>query len=346
MTMRAKQLLVTGGAGFIGSHFIRDLLATEPETRIVNLDLLSYAGTLDRLAGLPDPARHRFVQGDIADRALVDRVLHEHAIDAIVHFAAESHVDRSIAGPAAFIQTNIVGTWTLLEAARQYWLVERGLGADACRFHHVSTDEVYGSLDEAEPGFTEGSAFAPNSPYSASKAASDHLVRAYHQTYGLPVVTSHSSNNYGPYQHAEKFIPTVIRCALAGAPIPLYGDGRQVRDWLYVEDHCRALLAILRRGRCGETYNVGGGNSLRNIELAQRICTLLDELAPGCQPYAQQIRRVDDRLGHDQRYAVDSSKLHGELRWVPEVDFDTGLRLTLAWYLARVRPDGRVPEPC
>ena len=329
-------LLVTGGAGFIGSNFVLDWLA-QPETRderVVNLDALTYAGNLRNLASLQGDARHVFVQGDICDRALVDRLFAEHRPRALVHFAAESHVDRSILGPAAFIRTNVEGTFTLLEAARAHWSGLEGDAQAGFRFHHVSTDEVYGSLAPGEPAFTEDHVYEPNSPYSASKAASDHLVRAWHHTYGLPVLTTNCSNNYGPYHFPEKLIPLMIVNALAGKPLPVYGDGMQVRDWLYVGDHCSAVRAVLARGRVGQTYNVGGCNEQPNIEIVRTICALLDELRPDPQgSYARLITHVADRPGHDRRYAIDARKIERELGWRPAETFATGIRKTVQWYL-------------
>ena len=338
MEHHPRNVLVTGGAGFIGCNFVRHLLATEPDARIVTLDLLTYAGSLDNLRELPDPARHTFVQGDICDRPLVDRLLREHAIDTIAHFAAESHVDRSITGPAAFVQTNLVGTFTLLEAARGAWL-EGGRTAEHCRFHHISTDEVYGTLKHGDPPFSETTPYAPNSPYSASKAGSDHLVRAYFHTYGLPVVTTNCSNNYGPYQHGEKFIPTVIRSCLLQRPIPVYGDGSNIRDWLYVEDHCRGIDAVIRRGKLGETYNIGGDNEWANINIAKLICALLDQRRPAHAPHERLITFVADRPGHDWRYAIDPRKMSEALSWRPAETFNTGIAKTVDWYLERHATD-------
>lgn len=338
MEHHPRNVLVTGGAGFIGCNFVRHLLATEPDARIVTLDLLTYAGSLDNLRELPDPARHTFVQGDICDRPLVDRLLREHAIDTIAHFAAESHVDRSITGPAAFVQTNLVGTFTLLEAARGAWL-EGGRTAEHCRFHHISTDEVYGTLKHGDPPFSETTPYAPNSPYSASKAGSDHLVRAYFHTYGLPVVTTNCSNNYGPYQHGEKFIPTVIRSCLLQRPIPVYGDGSNIRDWLYVEDHCRGIDAVIRRGKLGETYNIGGDNEWANINIAKLICALLDQRRPAHAPHERLISFVADRPGHDWRYAIDPRKMSEALSWRPAETFNTGIAKTVDWYLERHATD-------
>jgi len=333
MEHRPRNVLVTGGAGFIGCNFVRYLLATDPEVRIVNLDLLTYAGSLDNLRDLPDPARHVFVQGDICDRGLVDRLLREHQIDTLVHFAAESHVDRSITGPAAFVETNLVGTFTLLEAARTAWL--DGKTAEHCRFHHISTDEVYGTLGRDNPPFTETTPYAPNSPYSASKAGSDHLARAYFHTYKLPVVTTNCSNNYGPFQHGEKFIPTVIRSCLRQQPIPVYGDGSNIRDWLYVEDHCRGIEAVIHQGRLGETYNIGGCNEWANINIVKKICALLDERRPEHAPHERLISFVTDRPGHDWRYAIDARKMDQELGWRPLETFETGIAKTVNWYLER-----------
>ncbi len=335
-----KNILVTGGAGFIGANFVRYLLEAEPQIKIVNLDALTYAGSLENLRDLPDPSRHTFVRGDICDDGLVERLMREHAIDTVVHFAAESHVDRSILGPAPFIQTNLVGTFTLLETARQVWGPERS----GVRFHHVSTDEVFGSLAPTDPPFRESTPYDPRSPYSASKAGSDHLVRAYFHTYGLPVTITNCSNNYGPYQFPEKLIPLMILNALQGKPLPVYGDGRQIRDWLYVEDHCEAIYLVLRNGKPGETYNVGGGNQPYNIDLVHKICALLDELRPlapsqpGLAPvqYASLITHVVDRPGHDRRYAMDISKIRAELGWTPRHDIESGLRATVEWYLAHL----------
>lgn len=330
-----RTLLVTGGAGFIGSNFVRHALNAAREVRVVNLDALTYAGSLENLKNLPDPERHTFVHGDICDRALVDELLRRHRIDTIMHFAAESHVDRSITGPGQFIQTNIVGTFTLLEAARAYWLTEAALPATDVRFHHVSTDEVYGTLDPDDPAFTETTPYTPSSPYSASKAASDHLVRAYHHTYGLPVTLTNCSNNYGPYQFPEKLIPLMISNALAGRPLPVYGDGQQIRDWLYVEDHCEAIWQVLGRGRLGETYNVGGGNQPTNLTVVRTLCAILDKLAPDSPhaPHEDLIRFVADRPGHDRRYAMNIDKIAHELSWEPQETLETGLLKTVQWYL-------------
>jgi dTDP-glucose 4,6-dehydratase len=326
-------ILVTGGAGFIGSNFVLDWLAQSDE-RIVNLDALTYAGNLANLDKLEGDARHVFVHGDITDRALVDSLLGEHQPRAILHFAAESHVDRSIHGPGAFMRTNVEGTFTLLEAARGFWGTLDSEAKAAFRFHHVSTDEVYGSLAPDAPAFAETHPYEPNSPYAASKAASDHLVRAWHHTYGLPVLTTNCSNNYGPFHFPEKLIPLMIVNALAGKPLPIYGDGLQVRDWLYVGDHCSAIRTVLEKGRVGETYNIGGWNEKTNREIVNTVCTLLDELRPDpAGPYARLITFVTDRPGHDRRYAIDARKIERELGWRPAETFETGIRKTVQWYL-------------
>jgi len=340
---KPKNILVTGGAGFIGCNYVRYMLANDQNVKIVNLDLLTYAGSMENLKDLPSESRHTFVQGDICDRALIDQLLREHEIDTIVHFAAESHVDNSISGPEIFVQTNVMGTFTLLEAARQYWMEEAGLSHKSqvtshkpFRFHHISTDEVYGTLSKDDPAFTEATPYAPNSPYSASKAGSDHLVRAYFHTYGLPVTTTNCSNNYGPYQHSEKLIPTIIRNCVNGSPIPVYGDGSNIRDWLYVEDHCSGIDAVIRRGRLGETYNIGGINEWANIDIVRCICSLMDELRPSpSTPHSSLITFVTDRPGHDWRYAIDARRMESELGWEPDETFETGIRKTVDWYLAR-----------
>ncbi|GAB3184524.1 dTDP-glucose 4,6-dehydratase [Hydrogenophaga aquatica] len=328
-------ILVTGGAGFIGANFVLDWLASGDEP-VINLDKLTYAGNLENLASLRGDARHIFVQGDMGDRALVERLLAEHRPRAVVNFAAESHVDRSIHGPEDFIQTNIVGTFRLLEAVRSHWSALPADEKAAFRFLHVSTDEVYGTLSQSDAPFAETNRYEPNSPYSASKAASDHLVRAWHHTYGLPVLTTNCSNNYGPYHFPEKLIPLMIVNALAGKPLPVYGDGMQVRDWLYVKDHCSAIRRVLEAGHPGETYNVGGWNEKPNIEIVHTICALLDELTPkaGGGSYREQITFVADRPGHDRRYAIDARKIERELGWRPAETFDSGIRKTVAWYLA------------
>ncbi|MFT4192896.1 MAG: dTDP-glucose 4,6-dehydratase [Comamonas sp.] len=328
-------IFVTGGAGFIGSNFVLDWLATHDEA-VVNLDALTYAGNLENLRTLEGDARHIFVHGDIGDSALVARLLAEHRPRAVLNFAAESHVDRSILGPAAFVQTNVVGTLNLLEAVRAYWNELPAPEKAAFRFLHVSTDEVYGTLAPTDPAFAETNRYEPNSPYSASKAASDHLVRAWHHTYGLPVLTTNCSNNYGPYHFPEKLIPLIIVNALAGKPLPIYGDGQQIRDWLYVKDHCSAIRRVLEGGTLGETYNVGGWNEKANIDIVKTVCALLDELRPRAdgQGYAEQITYVKDRPGHDRRYAIDARKLERELGWKPAETFETGIRKTVEWYLA------------
>jgi dTDP-glucose 4,6-dehydratase len=328
-------ILVTGGAGFIGANFVLDWLAQSDEP-VINLDKLTYAGNRENLASLQGDGRHHFVHGDIGDSALVDELLRVHQPRAVINFAAESHVDRSIHGPEDFIQTNVVGTLRLLESVRGYW---NGLAAEqkaGFRFLHVSTDEVYGSLSPTDPAFTEDNPFEPNSPYSASKAASDHLVRAWHHTYGLPVLTTNCSNNYGPYHFPEKLIPLMIVNALAGKALPIYGDGQQVRDWLYVKDHCSAIRRVLEGGRVGETYNVGGWNEKPNLEIVHTVCALLDELRPRSdgKPYREQITYVKDRPGHDRRYAIDARKLERELGWKPAETFESGIRKTVQWYLS------------
>lgn len=327
-------ILVTGCAGFIGSNFIHTWFARTDEP-VVNVDALTYAGNPANLAAFADDARHTFVHGDIGDTALMDRLLAEHRPRAVLNFAAESHVDRSIHGPGDFIRTNVLGTFHLLESVRGYWSGLEGAERDAFRFLHISTDEVYGSLAPDDPAFTETKRYEPNSPYSASKAASDHLVRAWHHTYGLPVLTTNCSNNYGPFHFPEKLIPLVILNALAGKPLPIYGDGQQVRDWLFVEDHCRAIARVLEAGRVGEVYNIGGWNEQPNLQVVRTICAILDELAPRADaaPYANQITFVTDRPGHDRRYAMDARKIERELRWRPQETFESGIRKTVQWYL-------------
>lgn len=327
-------IFVTGGAGFIGSNFVLDWLADSDEL-VINLDKLTYAGNLQNLASLEDNPRHIFIHGDIADENLIAALLTQHQPRAVVNFAAESHVDRSISGPSAFIQTNIVATFQLLETARAYWGNLDATHKEDFRFLHVSTDEVYGSLEKNAPAFTESHRYEPNSPYSASKAASDHLVRAYHHTYGLPVVTTNCSNNYGPFHFPEKLIPLMIVNAQAGKLLPVYGDGQQIRDWLYVKDHCSAIRQVLAKGRLGETYNIGGWNEKPNIEIVHTVCALLDELCPRTdgKPYKEQIAYVTDRPGHDKRYAIDASKIKNELGWEPAETFETGIRKTVQWYL-------------
>ena len=333
MSYKPANMLVTGGAGFIGSNFVRHMLSADERINIINLDLLTYAGSMDNLGNLPDASRHTFVQGDICDRPLIDGLLRQHEIDTIVHFAAESHVDNSIAGPEVFVKTNVLGTFTLLEAARQYSLEDASL--KSFRFHHISTDEVYGTLEQGDPAFTEATPYAPNSPYSASKAGSDHLARAYFHTYGLPVTTSNCSNNYGPYQHSEKFIPTIIRSCLEQQPIPVYGDGSNIRDWLYVGDHCSGIDAVLRRGKPGEVYNIGGCNEWANINIVTHICGLIDEIRPENRPHDALISFVKDRPGHDWRYAIDATKMALELDWRPAESFESGIQKTVEWYTNR-----------
>ena len=327
-------ILVTGCAGFIGSNFVHSWLASRDEP-IVNLDKLTYAGNLGNLASLAHDARHIFVQGDIGDRELVAKLLAGHQPRAVLNFAAESHVDRSILGPGEFIQTNVVGTFALLESVRAYWSVLDDAKKQAFRFLHVSTDEVYGTLAPQDPAFSETHPFEPNSPYAASKASSDHLVRAWHHTYGLPVLTTNCSNNYGPFHFPEKLIPLVILNALSGKPLPIYGDGQQVRDWLYVEDHCRAIARVLEAGRVGETYNIGGSNEKANLDVVKTICSRLDQLRPRAdgKSYAEQITFVKDRPGHDRRYAIDARKIAQELNWIPQETFESGIQKTVQWYL-------------
>ena len=341
------RILITGGAGFIGSALVRHLIE-HTEHDVLNVDKLTYAGNLESLASIATNTRYEFVQADIADQSTISKVLARFQPEAIMHLAAESHVDRSIDGPSAFIQTNIVGTYALLEATRAYWAVLDAPARAAFRFHHISTDEVYGDLHGVDDLFTETTPYAPSSPYSASKAASDHLVRAWHRTYGLPVVVTNCSNNYGPYHFPEKLIPLVILNALEGKPLPVYGDGLQVRDWLYVEDHARALLEVVTRGEVGETYNIGGHNEQKNIDVVRGICALLEELAPdrpaGVANYADLITFVKDRPGHDLRYAIDAGKIQRDLGWVPEETFQTGLRKTVRWYLENLEWCRRVQD--
>jgi dTDP-glucose 4,6-dehydratase len=329
-----RSILVTGGAGFIGSNFVALAIRVLPDV-IVNLDKLTYAGSLESLARLKSNPRHVFVQGDIGDAPALARLLEQRRPGAIVNFAAETHVDRSIAGPALFVETNVVGTFRMLQTVREYWERLGGAERAAFRFLQVSTDEVYGTLGPDDPAFSERTPYAPNSPYAASKAAADHFVRAYHHTYGLPVVTTNCSNNYGPYQYPEKLIPLMILNALEGKPLPVYGDGKQVRDWLFVEDHCEAILAVLQRGRPGETYSIGGRAERANLDVVHALCAALDELAPQSKfkPHAQLIRHVADRPGHDRRYAIDGSKIRAELGWSPRETLETGLARTVKWYL-------------
>jgi len=330
-----KNVLVTGGAGFIGSNFVRFLQAHEKDVQVINLDALTYAGSLLNLEDIPDLDRHIFIRGDICDRSLVDDILHQYSIDTIVHFAAETHVDRSILGPGQFIQTNVIGTYTLLEAARQSWMVDHTVPLDMVRFHHVSTDEVFGTLSPDDPPFNEETAYSPRSPYAASKAASDHLVRAYHHTYGLPVTISNCTNNYGPYQFPEKLIPLIILHARDGKPLPVYGDGQQVRDWLFVDDHCEAIWKILREGKIGQTYAIGGDNQPANLVIVETICEIMDEVSGNSPhvPHRQLIQFVADRPGHDRRYDMDITKIRTELGWEPRQTLTTGLVQTVQWYL-------------
>jgi dTDP-glucose 4,6-dehydratase len=330
--------LVTGGAGFIGSNFIHHIANTTQEISITNLDCLTYAGNLENLNDVKSNPCYRFVHGNICDRKHVDTILKQYEIDTIVHFAAETHVDRSILDPIEFVETNVLGTATLLDAAKTYWMDEKNIPLKSVRFHHISTDEVFGSLKAGEPAWTEESPYAPNSPYAASKAASDHLVRAYGHTFGLPITISNCSNNYGPYQFPEKLIPLVILNAINGKEIPVYGDGQQIRDWLYVEDHCEAIERIISNGRPGETYNIGGSNQPANLSIVKTICNLMDELAPNSQnkPHQKLITYVTDRPGHDRRYAMDTTKITHELGWLPKYTLETGLRKTVEWYLSHL----------
>ncbi len=339
--MIKETVLITGGAGFIGANFVPYFLETFSQYRVVNLDKLTYAGNLENLKECKDNPNYTFIQGDICDGAFVSKLFEEYDIKGVFHFAAESHVDNSITGPLPFIKTNIEGTFNLLEAARKHWMLAPGQvkpGYEKCRFHHISTDEVYGTLG-ATGFFTEKTPYAPNSPYSASKASSDFLVRAYHHTYGLNVTTSNCSNNYGPKQHAEKLIPTIIRKALSGQNIPIYGDGKNVRDWLYVLDHCKGIALVWQKGKTGETYNIGGRNERNNLEIVDRICSLLDELKPTSdgQSYKRLITFVKDRAGHDRRYAIDATKIETELGWKAEENFDSGIVKTVKWYLGQVK---------
>lgn len=324
-----KRLLITGGAGFIGSNFVRYWIENHPDDRVVNLDALTYAGNLENLKGADDLSNYRFVHGDICDADLTNSIFEEDQIDTVIHFAAESHVDRSITGPEAFIKTNVHGTFTLLECARKAWADD----TSTCRFLHVSTDEVYGSLDPDDPAFTETTPFAPNSPYSASKASSDHLVRAYFHTYNLPVLTTNCSNNYGPYQFPEKLIPLMFINALEGNLLPIYGDGKYIRDWLHVADHCRGIDTVIENGKLGETYNIGGCNEWANIDIVELVCDRLDELRPGGKPRNELITYIKDRPAHDRRYAIDANKIINELGWRPQYTFETGIEQTINWYL-------------
>ncbi len=335
MTNPYQRILVTGGAGFIGSNFIRYLLNEEKDCQVINLDALTYAGNLENLQELPDPERHHFVKGDICDQGLVDRLFEEHSFDLVVHFAAESHVDRSISGPEAFIRTNIQGTFSLLEAAKKHWGAGGQGFPEGVLFHHISTDEVYGSLLPDQPAFQETTPYAPNSPYAASKAASDHLVRSYYHTYRMPVTITNCSNNYGPYQFPEKLIPLMILNARQGAALPVYGDGQQVRDWLYVEDHCRAVWQVILKGERGETYNIGGKNQPTNLSIVKEICAILDEKRPDSPhvPHEKLISHVRDRPGHDRRYAMEIHKISSSIGWTPSVSLREGLEKTISWYL-------------
>lgn len=336
-----KNMLVTGGAGFIGSNFIRYMLSTDKKINIINLDKLTYAGNLDNLKDLPKDlkgnSKYKFIHGDICDFDMLDSIFQEYHIDTIIHFAAESHVDRSIIGPAEFVQTNIVGTFTLLETARKYWLKNKNSNTENCRFHHISTDEVYGTLKKDDPPFTETTQFAPNSPYSASKAASDHLVRSYLHTYDLPVIITNCSNNYGPYQNKEKFIPTVILACMNQQPIPVYGDGSNIRDWLHVIDHCKGIDTVFRKGVIGETYNIGGNFERANIDIVRIICRHMDEINPEKKPHESLISFVPDRPGHDWRYAIDTGKIERELGWRPVETFDTGIAKSIQWYGKQIK---------
>ena len=330
-----KNILVTGGAGFIGSNFVHYALAKDDNVRIINLDALTYAGSLENLKALPNPNRHVFVHGDITDSHLVRDIFQKYKIDTVVHFAAESHVDRSIFGPSQFIHTNIVGTFILLEEAKKYWLEEGAFPLENVRFHHVSTDEVFGTLAPGEPAWDENAPYAPNSPYAASKASSDHIVRSYFHTYGLPITITNCSNNYGPRQFPEKLIPLMILNAKDGKPLPIYGDGKQIRDWLYVEDHCEAIWLVLQNGKVGETYNIGGNNQPQNIEVVKTICSILDKKLPNSpyRPHEELIAHVQDRPGHDRRYAMNIGKIKRELGWSPRLDLRSGLERTINWYL-------------
>jgi len=331
-----RHVLITGGAGFIGSNFVRYLLGIEPDIQVFNLDALTYADSLENLTELPGPQRHTFVTGDICDRTLVEDLIRKNRIDTIIHFAAETHVDRSIVDPEPFVRTNVLGTYTLLEAARQVWISEKLNHLNKVHFHHISTDEVFGSLGPEEPAFSESTPYAPNSPYAATKAASDHLVRVYSHTYSLPATITNCSNNYGPYQFPEKLIPLMILNAVDGKPLPVYGDGRQMRDWLFVEDHCEAIWHVIRHGNQGETYNIGGNNQLTNLTVIETICDVLDEFFPNSPyiPHKSLIQFVADRPGHDRRYAMDITKIQRELGWQPRQSLESGLLKTVEWYLS------------
>ncbi|TNF69123.1 MAG: dTDP-glucose 4,6-dehydratase [Gammaproteobacteria bacterium] len=333
---KAKNILVTGAAGFIGSHFVKMMLSQYDDIKIISYDKLTYAGNLANLSSVKSIENHVFVQGDIIDEKCIYNILREHQIDTIVHFAAESHVDNSIDGPKIFFQSNVMGTFNLLQQAKAYWLDEKKWTDSKCRFHHISTDEVYGSLSKDAEAFTEKTAYQPNSPYSASKAGSDHIVRSYFHTYRLPVTTSNCSNNYGSYQHQEKLIPVVINSCIKQLPIPVYGDGSNIRDWLYVKDHCKAIDCIIQKGKLGEVYNIGGNNEISNIALVKMICRLMDQYRSEHQPHERLISFVDDRKGHDWRYAINYSKLYNELGWSPSEDFETMFKETIEFYLERV----------
>ncbi|MCD8525244.1 MAG: dTDP-glucose 4,6-dehydratase [Gammaproteobacteria bacterium] len=332
MNYTPKNILVTGGAGFIGSHFVRYCLANDDDIHITNVDKLTYAGSMKNLVDLTDPERHHFIHADICDQKRMSEILNDFSIDTIVHFAAESHVDRSISGPDVFLQTNIIGTYTLLETARQEWLNKKKWDASTCRFHHISTDEVFGSLSAHDSAFTETTPYAPNSPYSASKASSDHWVRAYHHTYGLPITLTNCSNNYGAYQHQEKLIPTIIRACRHHTPIPVYGDGSHIRDWLYVEDHCEAIDRVIRHANVGESYNIGGNGEVSNLALIHKICAVMDTRYPQAAPHDSLIHFVTDRLGHDWRYGINAEKIRCDLDWQPRTSLDKGLEKTIAFY--------------
>ena len=336
MNYQPKKILVTGGAGFIGSNYIRYILEQDNNVEVVNLDKLTYAGSKSNLKNLPDEKRYEFVEGDVADAKCIDNILQEFDIDTVVHFAAESHVDRSIIDPEAFIETNVLGTFTLLESCRKYWIEKKNLDHAQCRFHHISTDEVFGTLKLDDPAFTETSAYAPNSPYSASKAGSDHLVRAYYHTYKLPATMSNCSNNYGPYQHNEKLLPTIIKSCVKQEPIPVYGDGSNIRDWLFVEDHCKAIHQIICEAQVGESYNIGGDAELANIDLVMQICLIMDSKYPDNAPHEKLISFVEDRAGHDWRYAIDASKIKRDLSWQPKTELSVGLINTVDFELAKL----------
>ncbi len=344
MTYQPHSMLVTGGAGFIGANFIHHVLKNEPDVHVINLDKLTYAGSLAYLNNLADADRYHFIRGDINDTKLVRHILQHHHIDTIVHFAAESHVDRSISSPAAFVETNVMGTFSLLEAARHHWFEVEKCKPDHCRFHHISTDEVYGSLQPNDPLFTETTPYSPRSPYSATKAGSDHLVNAYYHTYGLPITLSNCSNNYGPFQHAEKFIPTVIRSCLKWQHIPIYGNGKNIRDWLYVDDHCRGVMQIIKQGKMGENYNLGGNNEWENISLANYICEQFDKLLPRNESYLSLLEFVKDRPGHDFRYAIDISKVKNELGWEPQETLETGMVKTIEFYKSSFSTNDQLPS--